>query len=73
MLALLLYTAAVSILLSLLDSREHITYHRNYVATAITQMVDNWYEEIEERKIVVAVMLIFPLTFSIIDHELMLK
>lgn len=41
--------------------------------TALTQMVDDWYKEMEQREIVEAVLLDFSAVFDILDHELLLE
>ena len=40
---------------------------------ALTQMTDDWRKEIEDTKIVGAVLLDFSVAFDIIDHSLLLE
>ena len=49
-------------------------YREGYsTCTALTQMTDDWLEEIDNKKIAGAVLLDFSAAFDIIDHNLMLK
>ena len=41
--------------------------------TQLTQMSDDWLKEIDNKKIVGAVLLDFSAAFDIIDHNLLLK
>lgn len=58
---------------NLITNFQH-AYRENYsTATALTQMVDDWFKEIEERKIIGVVLFDFFVAFDITDHALMLK
>jgi hypothetical protein len=41
--------------------------------TVLTQMTDDWFKEIDNKKIVGAVLLDFSAAFNIIDHNLFLR
>lgn len=58
---------------NLLTGFQHAYREGHSTATALTQMTDDWLREIEEKKIVGAVLLDFSAAFDIIDHKLLLK
>jgi len=57
----------------LITTFQHAYRGKHSTATALTQMVDDWFEDMEERKIIGIVMLDFTAAFDIIDHDLLLK
>jgi len=57
----------------LITTFQHAYREKHSTATALTQMVDDWYKYMEERKIIGVVMLDFTAAFDIIDHDLLLK
>lgn len=57
----------------LITTFQHAYRGKHSTATALTQMVDDWYKDMEERKIIGVVMLDFTAAFDIIDHDLLLK
>ena len=58
---------------NLITNFQHAYREKYSTATALTQMVDDWFKEIEERKIIGVILLDFSAAFDIMDHELMLK
>ncbi len=52
---------------------QHAYREGHSTATALTQMTDDWLMNIEQKKLVGAVLLDFTAAFDIIDHELLIK
>ena len=52
---------------------QHAYRGKHSTATALTQMVDDWFKDMDERKTIGVVMLDFTAAFDIIDHNLLLK
>ena len=52
---------------------QHAYSEGHSTSTALTQMTDDWLREIEDKKIVEAVLLDFSAAFDIIDHSLLLE
>lgn len=55
-----------------LTTKYQHAYRKGYsTCTALTQMTDDWFREIDNSKVVAAVMLDFSAAFDVIDHELL--
>jgi hypothetical protein len=52
---------------------QHAYREGHSTCTALTQMANDWLKEIDNKKIVGAVLLDFSAAFDIIDHNLLLK
>ena len=52
---------------------QHICREGHSTSTALTQMTDHWLREIDDEKIVGAVLLDFSAAFDIIDHWLLME
>ena len=52
---------------------QHAYREGHSTCTALTQMTDDWLKEIDNKKIVGAVLLDFSAAFDIIDHNLLLR
>ena len=52
---------------------QHAYREEDSTCTALTQITDDWLKEIDNKKIVGAVLLDFSASFDIIDHNLLLK
>ena len=52
---------------------KHAYREGHSTCTALTQMTDDWLKELDNKKIVGAVVLDFSAAFDIIDHNLLLK
>ena len=52
---------------------QHAYRQGHSTSTALTQMTDDWLREIDDSKVVAAVMLDFSAAFDVIDHELLIK
>ena len=52
---------------------QHAYREGHSTATALTQMTDDWLMDIEQKKLVGAVLLDFTAAFDIIDYELLIK
>lgn len=58
---------------NLITNFQHAYREKYSTTTALTQMVDDWFIEIEERTIIGAILLDFSAAFDIMDHELILR
>lgn len=58
---------------NLVTDFQHAYKEGHSTVTAMTQMTDDWLREIEEKKIVGAVLIDFSAAFDIINHNLLLK
>lgn len=56
----------------LLTDQQHAYRRGHSTATALTQMVDDWYKQIDQQNIVGAVMLDFSAAFDLLNHQLLL-
>ena len=65
---------ALSKLLTKYNALSQHAYSKGHsTCTALTQITDDWLKEIDNNKIVGAVLLDFSAAFDIIDHHLLLK
>lgn len=51
---------------------QHAYKEKHSTTTALTQMVDDWYDDLEQKKLIGAIFLDFSAAFDILDHELLL-
>ena len=58
---------------NLFTNFQHAYREKYSTATALEQMVDDWYKAIEQRKIIGTVFLDFSAAFDILDHDLLLE
>ena len=58
---------------NLMTNFQHAYRSKHSTATALTQMVDDWFREMEQKHIIGAVLLDFSAAFDILNHELKLE